>query len=147
MPGQTKDRLSGSQILILEDNLIVALELEHELIKYGANVTLCSTLAESLSAFQSLSCDFLLADYFLEGEVSLPLIEAAIARGVPYAVLTGYPAEDENPLVSEAKIFPKPFRARDIINHVADALGSARRATIPGKEGDPYRHAHGMEPE
>lgn len=109
-------RLHGTSILILEDNLLVGLELESALADAGAHARLCTSVTEALAVFDIHPLDFVLTDYWLDGEICGQVIEAAVARGVPYALLTGHVAAPED--FPDARIFDKPFNMQEIITYI-----------------------------
>src|SRR3546814_11908244 len=96
--------LSGKSILLIEDNILIAMEVETALEEAGAQVHLCTTIGAGISAIRERPVDFLLTDHMLTDADSKCAIAAAIAHGVPYAVLTGYDFAPDDPSVAGAKI-------------------------------------------
>lgn len=113
--------LAGTRILIVEDNLLIAMEVEQALESHGAKVTTCLGVTEASTVLGRTSFDFVLSDYAFDGEPVLPLLDLAAARNVPLAVLTGYSSEHLNRVPASVKIFEKPFREEDIIAHIVAA--------------------------
>src|SRR3546814_16394626 len=83
------------------------MEVETALEEAGAQVHLCTTIGAGISAIRERPVDFLLTDHMLTDADSKCAIAAAIAHGVPYAVLTGYDFAPDDPSVAGAKIFAK----------------------------------------
>lgn len=122
MSSAKKQLLSGARILLVEDNLLIAMEVEKTLEEYGAEVVICIGSAEAISAMDSGHFDFLLTDYALGGASILPMLHLAAGRNIPLAILTGYPAHHLAEGAHGLKIFEKPFREADIVEHIASIL-------------------------
>src|SRR3546814_15125730 len=57
--------LSGKSILLIEDNILIAMEVETALEEAGAQVHLCTTIGAGISAIRERPVDFLLTDHML----------------------------------------------------------------------------------
>lgn len=117
--------LSGKSILLIEDNILIAMEVETALEEAGAEVHLCTTIGAGITAIRERPVDFLLTDHMLTDADSKCAIAAAIAHGVPYAVLTGYDFPPNDPSVAGAKIFAKPCPADEIVAYIEAQLSGA----------------------
>ena len=83
--------LQGRRILIVEDDVLLALELEDMLLDAGCEVVgPVAHLEKALVVIQSNALDGALMDLNLRGELSYPAIEALRERGVPVIVASGY---------------------------------------------------------
>lgn len=84
------ERLSGD-ILLVEDNLLIALETEAMLGSLGAdNVHVASTVSAALSYLAENRPHFAVLDYNLGRERSVPIAERLSAMQVPFVFATGY---------------------------------------------------------
>lgn len=84
-------RLVGRRILLVEDSLIIALDLEDLLKAQGAiEVTVASSAADGLELLARSVPDAALLDINLGQETSLPLADELKRLGVPYLFMTGY---------------------------------------------------------
>jgi DNA-binding NarL/FixJ family response regulator len=112
--------LSGVRVLVVEDEPIIALELEAALVECGADVVgPTSDLEESLELARQPKIAAALLDVRL-GRASVgPLARALHDIGVPFAFYTGQTEFDfvrrEWP---EAPVVQKPSPTRDVINVV-----------------------------
>ena len=115
--------LSG-RILLVEDNLLIALEAEELLYSLGATeVQIASTVSAALNAIDAEKPSFALLDYNLGKETSLQVAERLSELGVPFAFATGY--GDGGGLAQQfphSPIITKPY--------AAPAIASAVSATI-----------------
>jgi CheY-like chemotaxis protein len=78
-------------ILIIEDNFIIALDLEETLRRLGAQkVRAVSNVAAALAAIEERTPRFALLDVNLGVETSFEAAARLVALGVPFAFMTGY---------------------------------------------------------
>lgn len=83
-------RLSGA-VLLVEDNIIIALDAEEMLVKLGATqVDVASSVAEALASIGSRQPDFAVLDVNLGGETSFAVASRLQKLGVPHVFATGY---------------------------------------------------------
>lgn len=82
-------RLSGKKVLVVEDEFLVALDLEAELEEFGATVTCASTLRQATGCAEEGDFDAVVLDLNLHGETSYPLADLLRERSVPFLFHTG----------------------------------------------------------
>lgn len=88
----------GLRVLVLEDQFLIALEIEDVLARLGCTVLgPFSTVARALDLLGRVRVDFAILDVNLGDELSTPVAEALRARGVPFALSTGYDGCDRLP--------------------------------------------------
>jgi len=77
--------------LIVEDNLIIALDAEDMLTQLGAEVRTANTVRQALQALDEMTPSFALLDVNLGGaETSLPVARKLQELKVPFVFATGY---------------------------------------------------------
>ncbi|MDP1875451.1 HWE histidine kinase domain-containing protein [Phenylobacterium sp.] len=111
-PTVPEARVAGpDHVLVVEDNIIIALDLEGVLLKLGANqVSLASTVSAALDAIVSDRPDFALLDLNLGDETSLPVADRLKSEGIPFAFGTGFGDQAELPdHLSGVTIISKPY--------------------------------------
>lgn len=104
---------SGGRALVVEDNMIVAMEAEDILRELGFGQTeSVASVATALQQIEAARPDFALLDVNLGRESSFPVADRLSELGVPFVFATGYgdnaavpPAHAERPRLS------KPFNA------------------------------------
>lgn len=110
LSGGGSARISG-EALVLEDNMIIALDACDILAEMGAeDVRTASTVADALRILERGRITFALVDVNLGDELSLPVVERCLADGVEVVLATGYGASDE--LVArfpDVPILRKPY--------------------------------------
>jgi len=91
-PGQQP--LAGMRILLLEDNLLVALEAEDLLLKLGARtVRMASNLASAAQLLTEEALDFAVLDINVGVETTLEFAEQVRAAGIAFIFASGYGQE------------------------------------------------------
>lgn len=79
------------RVLVLEDQVLIAMEIEGMLESLGCTVLgPVPGVATALELLESDHVDFAILDVNLGRERSAPVAEALRARGVPFALSTGY---------------------------------------------------------
>jgi CheY-like chemotaxis protein len=107
--------LVGKRVLIVEDELLVALLIEDLLADLGCS-TLgpCGNLCNALEAARTGLFDLAVLDVNLGGEMVYPVAEALTARRIPFLFLSGYGEEAIPPGHANWKVCAKPFKADDL---------------------------------
>lgn len=134
--------MSKINVLIVEDESIVAKDIQHSLKKLGYNVLgICSTGEDAIRSVDELGPDIVLMDIMLKG--SMNGIEAAAkireTNNIPVIFLTAY--ADENTL-SKAKVSEpfgyiiKPFKEIDLHTSIEMAIYKHEKENDLKKERD-----------
>ena len=123
--GLTDADIRGVRILIVEDAVLLALELEAGLIECGATVV--ATAADLGEATRMIGLDFDAAvlDANLNGASVTPVAEALACRGVPFIFATGYGDANAAPAGFSAPVVRKPYNVRQIAAALVEAIGRA----------------------
>jgi two-component SAPR family response regulator len=97
-PGLTRTNLlDGLNILIVEDEFLIAMQLTRMIQELGAQVLgPVSTVNAGTELLQNSAVDAAVVDINLGTESSAPLAEELLARGIPVVLTTGY-SEDMLP--------------------------------------------------
>jgi two-component sensor histidine kinase/CheY-like chemotaxis protein len=90
VPSLDATPLSGA-VLLVEDNMIIALEAEDILAALGAKaVDMATSVHDAMRLIEAATPSFALLDVNLGSETSLPVARRLSALGVPFAFATGY---------------------------------------------------------
>ena len=116
--------LSSPKILIVEDEFLVAMQLEDMLCEEGFSVVGCLPDHASLRTVQQAP-DIALVDLNLRDGPSGPAIAREIARqfGARVIYVTANPGEIGEPAETAVGVVQKPFSRRGIIEAIHFALG------------------------
>lgn len=118
-------RLAGT-VLLLEDNMLIALDAEETLLSLGATcVRVANNVHEAMRLLDLESPAFALLDINLGEETSLPVADRLRASGIPYAFATGYGDGIELPIEHRnCVILKKPYTSEGILSSAAKAIQS-----------------------
>jgi DNA-binding NtrC family response regulator len=122
--------ITGQRLLIVEDELLIALELQHIVEQLGGTVVGPTGSVEgALQLLSDATPNAALLDVNLrEGRVT-PVAQACWDRSIPFVLVTGYGRlELEEPLLQSAPRVRKPFDRRSIHKVLAIVLRGDRVA-------------------
>jgi two-component system, response regulator PdtaR len=115
---------SGRLVLVVEDELLIAMDLEQLLRRHGWRVLgPAATVAGALRLLAGETPDVALLDVNLGGEPVTPVAEALRARGVPFVLASAYhvPAQAAAALAGAPNI-GKPTGERRLLAALARAV-------------------------
>lgn len=116
-PKGTVDGQPLGHAMVVEDNVVIALEAEQLLLDLGfAAVHVCGSTGDALAALDRGEVAFALLDVHLgEGETSEPIARALSSRRIPYAIVSGL---GERSAIADgfagAPLVTKPYLRSDI---------------------------------
>ncbi len=123
--------IRGLRVLIVEDAVLLARELEFGLIESGAFVVGAAADLDQAERLLALDFDAAVLDANLNGRPVTPIAEVLARRGTPFIFATGYGDEAIAPGGLSAPVVPKPYNIRQI----ASALCQARAMVESAKKG------------
>jgi DNA-binding response OmpR family regulator len=114
--------MSG-RILILEDEVILALDLADQLESAGFQVIGPATsVAAALRLIAAEPCDAAVLDINLGVETSAPVAAELKKAGIPFIAVSGNSREHQPEIFHGAPWVPKPCLAKDLIAVVSSCL-------------------------
>jgi len=114
--------LKGSRVLIVEDAVLLALELETGLSEAGAEVIGPAYELEEAMALLDRPIDAAVLDANLNGRSVTPVAEALLRRQVPFVFATGYGETGGAPGGFDAPVIRKPYDVTQVAAAVAELL-------------------------
>ena len=103
------------RILVVEDEMLVAMNIEDMLLDLGHEVAgLASRLEPALSLAREGEFDLAMLDVNLAGQQSFPVADILVARGIPFLFATGYGTKGIAEPYRDRPVLQKPFRTRDL---------------------------------
>jgi PAS domain S-box-containing protein len=114
--------LKGSRVLIVEDAVLLALELETGLAEAGAEVVGPAYELEEAMALLERPIDAAVLDANLNGRSVTPVAEALERRKVPFVFATGYGDTGGAPGGFDAPVIRKPYDVTQVAAAVAELL-------------------------
>jgi two-component sensor histidine kinase len=113
----------GLRILIVEDAVLLAWELEVGLTEAGAVVVGSAAVVGEAMALTGEAIDAAVLDANLNGESVRPVAEALAARGVPFLFATGYGENRGAPEGFDVPIIRKPYDITQIVSALVEITG------------------------
>lgn len=125
-PAEQDGAALGGSVLLVEDNMIIALDAEEMLLAMGAGpVRQAASVSDALRFLDQERPDFAVLDVNLGSETSLPVAERLAREGVPFVFATGYgEALDLPPALRGRPLVKKPFTSGTLRNALT-RLGTA----------------------
>lgn len=116
--------VEGLRLLVVEDAVLLAMELEAGLVEAGATVVGSAAELGEAMAMLDRDIDAAVLDANLNGESVTPLAAALHARGTPFVFATGY-GERGAPEGFDVPVVRKPYNVHQIVRALAEATGRA----------------------
>jgi CheY-like chemotaxis protein len=117
--------LAGKRCLVVDDEFLIALDIQEMLEKAGAAEVVCvASVAEALAAMRGSRFDLAVLDLRLghHGGTSLPVAKALTEAGSPFLFLTGMRADSEQTRAyPEAPVIEKPYDAQALLAAIRQA--------------------------
>ncbi|AZQ66890.1 response regulator [Silicimonas algicola] len=114
-------------ILAVEDEALIAMELEDLLKDLGHNVMgPASTPAAAIELLQSRKPDVAVVDANLAGKSAQPVVDALKDAGVPVILASGYEPNELKQFGLEGLLVSKPYRAKDLARALEHVLRSGK---------------------
>ncbi|WP_132533465.1 MULTISPECIES: response regulator [unclassified Rhizobium] len=117
------DKLSGKRVLIVEDEMLVALLMEDFILQLGCEIAgIAMRLEPALDLARTLDIDIAILDINLAGKQSFPIAHQLETRGIPFVFASGYGAAGLEGSGISAPVLQKPFNVTDVGRLLASAL-------------------------
>lgn len=118
--------LAGRRILVVEDEMLVALLLHDMLIDFGCLIVgPAASVDEALAIIETQPLDAAILDVNLSGQMSYPVADALIIRNVPFVLSTGYASNRLQEGYRTLPALQKPYHASELCDVLAAVLEAA----------------------
>lgn len=120
-------KLSGLRILLVEDEILIALEIAEALKRAGAEVVgPFLTLEDALTAADSESIDMAVLDIDLRGEEVFPAAARLGERGIPFLFYTGRPDREQlRGAFARVPVCVKPLPTQQLVEALSKLMPMA----------------------
>jgi DNA-binding NtrC family response regulator len=124
MQARAGEALSGRRVLVIEDEMLVAMEFESLLQRQGCAVLgPAPTVDRALALLDHDRPDAAILDLNLNGESATAVAVALKTRGVPFVIVTGYgEAQSSEPELQGAPRVDKPVNHHALVRALARVL-------------------------
>jgi DNA-binding response OmpR family regulator len=116
--------LSGVRVLVVEDDWLLAMDLEETLVEAGAVVVgVCQTLDAAMARANDDDFAVAVLDFSLGPDTASPLARRLVRRGLPFVLYTGKSRSE--PSLAEWRdrpIVEKPAPSRVLVSALRTAL-------------------------
>ena len=120
-------KLQGLRILVVEDEALVALQLEDMLTELGcAVVGPASRVRQALQLLNEQQVAAAVLDLNIAGELVYPVADELATRCLPYIFATGYDASGLAEPYRSRFVLQKPFSRRELLQAMLDAFQPAQ---------------------
>jgi light-regulated signal transduction histidine kinase (bacteriophytochrome)/ActR/RegA family two-component response regulator len=130
--------MHGLSVLMVEDQLLIAMDVQTMLASEGASVETASSVKEAMHSLSIIRPDVAILDINLGNGSSLPVAHALMAEGIPFVFATGY---GENGLIpaslADVPIVRKPYDVAGLSAALTRAMATAEASRANGKPAAP----------
>lgn len=115
--------LKGLRVLVLEDEILIALDLEQICRDLGADDVVIARSLDDANALAGVVFDIAVLDVMLAGSSTVGFASGLREKGVPFVFTTGY-IDPERFLgdLSDVQIVEKPFSSEALVAAIARVL-------------------------
>lgn len=125
----TDNTLAGLTVLVLEDEFLIAMDIEQICRDHGAeNVIIKRAVSELGDEVWAEKFDIVLVDLMLAGQPTFPFAKALRDRNVPFVFASGY--TDVEKLAADfpgVGFISKPYSEKGLIDALRDAIDKSGR--------------------
>ena len=120
-----------ARILIVEDEMLVAMLLEDVVAELGHEVAgLAMRLETAVEAVEREDFDFAILDINLAGKHSYPVADRLRLRGIPFIFASGYGAAGLSKAYQDTLVLRKPFDIGQVARALEDFQTDAGNAAL-----------------
>ena len=118
-----------SRILIIEDEALIALDIEQAVEDAGATVAgMVHTAEDGLAALDTVEFDAVIVDANLGGDSAEPIVKRLDETRVRYLVVSGYSRDQLGFIGADAPLLGKPFAFAELGTAIRAHLVTTRTA-------------------
>ena len=121
-------KTSKARVLVVEDEPLVALQIEDALQDAGFDVAgPAKSVAEALDLLQA-PCNGAVLDIMLGSETSEPVAKVLIERGIPFVTLSGYSEEQRPKVFADIIGLSKPLASELLVEQLRHCITASAKA-------------------
>jgi len=117
------DNCKGKRVLVVEDEAMIAMQIEYELRDIGIEVIgPAPTVRSALALLEHQPVDAAVLDFRLGNETSIPIATALVDRKAPFVFMTGYSRSDLPSEWRQYVCLQKPILLQELIATLAGIM-------------------------
>jgi CheY-like chemotaxis protein len=125
----SKRELSNRKVLVVEDEMIIAMLIEDMLDEFGCKLVGPATnVPRALELIGKESIAVAVLDLNLDGKDTYAIADALQRKNVPFIFATGYGSTGLRQEYGNRPVLQKPFQARDLETALTEALNGTNVA-------------------
>ena len=125
----SKRELSNCKVLVVEDEMMIAMLIEDMLDEFGCKLVGPATnVPRALELIGKEKVDVAVLDLNLDGKDTYAIADALLQKNVPFIFATGYGSTGMIPEYRDRSVLQKPFQAKDLETALAEALADSNVA-------------------
>ncbi|MBC7739476.1 MAG: response regulator [Candidatus Saccharibacteria bacterium] len=117
--------LKDRRILVVEDEMMIAMMLQDILEDAGCTVICARHLEQALDLARDQALDGAVLDENLHGKQSYPVADMLAGRGIPFIFATGYSQSNLEKLYPGRRILIKPYWAAEVIEALSAVISTS----------------------
>lgn len=118
--------LDQARILVVEDEAIIALEMESILRRASCEVVACASVSTALQAADEQKFDAAVLDLNLRGEMSFPIADALARKNIPFIFVSGYDVDIVPRGHRRRPFVGKPFLSQMLLTTLCETVRNAQ---------------------
>ncbi len=125
LAGPASPGFAGLRILVVEDEVAIAMLIEDMLLDLGATVIgPVGRLAQAKALAETETFDIALVDVNVAGEAIYPVVEILAGRGIRFVFSTGYGSAGIDGAWRDRPVLQKPFSQAELETALGEAAGA-----------------------
>jgi CheY-like chemotaxis protein len=122
----SKRELSNRNVLVVEDEMMIAMLIEDMLDEFGCKlVGPATSVPRALDLIGKEQVEIAVLDLNLDGQDTYAIADALQQKNVPFIFATGYGSTGLRQEYGNRPVLQKPFQAKDLENALAEALSGS----------------------
>jgi CheY-like chemotaxis protein len=122
----SKQELSNRKVLIVEDEMMIAMLIEDMLEEFGCElVGPANSVPHALQLIGNESIEVAVLDLNLDGQDTYAIADALQQKNVPFIFATGYGSRGLRQEYADRRVLQKPFQQKELEMALAEALGAS----------------------
>jgi CheY-like chemotaxis protein len=118
--------LSNRKVLVVEDEMMIAMLIEDMLDEFGCKLVGPATnVPRALELIGKEQVEVAVLDLNLDGKDTYAIADALRQKNVPFIFATGYGSTGMRPEYGDRPVLQKPFQAKDLETALAEALAGS----------------------